>query len=216
MNHGSWPRSRWGVAAVVALMATAGLAGCGDTGSFSVPDSASTQDGANVAGHDGDVCPRRLPQAQDDPSRGFGTDQPAEKAPTLAEPDAAWVCRYDPRTGVPGPDAEGMLVEWVRHGNARPVDAGRLPVLTAAVRGLEPIRSERACTDDLGPRWMLAFADDNDLTGVVVDDFGCDDVRLTHDPFEIPPGDTSGAGTVSGVLMAHSNLLQGIRAAYGR
>jgi hypothetical protein len=45
-----------------------------------------------------------------------------------------------------------------------------------------------------------------------VDEFGCGEVRLTDDPFGVSPGESSGAGTVSGVLAAPPGLADRLRA----
>jgi hypothetical protein len=34
---------------------------------------------------------------------------------------------------------------------------------------------------------MLVIARAGDLTGVVIDDYGCSDIRLTDEPFETAP-----------------------------
>lgn len=47
---------------------------------------------------------------------------------------------------------------------------------------------------------MVAYSHDGDLTGVVVDDYGCRDVRLTDNPHTTPPGADNQVGTVGGVL----------------
>ena len=56
------------------------------------------------------------------------------------------------------------------------------------------------CTGDLGPRLLVVTARDNDLTGYVVDAYGCGDIRMTDDPFTSPPGVATQPRTVSGVL----------------
>lgn len=62
------------------------------------------------------------------------------------------------------------------------------------------------CTADLGTRVMLVYPDGPDLTGVIVDNFGCHDVRLTDDPAHTPPGYGTQRGTVTGILTAPSEL----------
>lgn len=58
---------------------------------------------------------------------------------------------------------------------------------------------------------MLVYATGRDLTGVVVDDFGCGDVRLTDDPFKTPPGDATQDTTVAGVLTGTDELLPALK-----
>lgn len=47
---------------------------------------------------------------------------------------------------------------------------------------------------------MVVYSFEGDLTGVVVDDFGCRDVRLTDDPHDTAPGADGQEGTVGGVF----------------
>lgn len=60
---------------------------------------------------------------------------------------------------------------------------------------------------------MLVYATGRDLTGVVVDDFGCGDVSLTDDPFTTPPGAATQDGTVAGVLTGTDELLPALKSA---
>jgi hypothetical protein len=66
------------------------------------------------------------------------------------------------------------------------------------------------CNDDLGPRWMVAYSRDGDLTGVVVDDYGCRDIRLTDNPHTTPPGADDQDGTVGGVLDGEAAILEAL------
>jgi hypothetical protein len=47
-------------------------------------------------------------------------------------------------------------------------------------------------------------------TGVVVDDYGCRDVRLTDNPHTTPPGADDQAGTVGGVLDGGAAILEAL------
>lgn len=189
-------------------------AGCGDVGG--TPRGAEPPPGEIVdelAAHDGRPCPKRLPQG-DDPDHGLGTDEPAPSAPSLPSPESAWVCRYQPFDLGPGPDGDGTTFGWERVGTARPVDPSRLPDLASALRELPPAEGERLCTADLGSRWMLVISVRGDLTGVVVDGYGCRDARLTDEPFETVPGAAGQAGTVGGVLAGPRTLLEDIESAH--
>ena len=95
-------------------------------------------------------------------------------------------------------------------GEPQPVAAQKLARLQRALAALAPADSERACTSDLGPRWMVVSSHDGDLTGAVVDDYGCRDVRLTDDPHETPPGEDDQGGVVGGVLQGGSALLDAL------
>ena len=68
------------------------------------------------------------------------------------------------------------------------------------------------CTADLGPRFVLVYRHGTDLTGVSVDDYGCNDVRLTDDPFTTVVGEASQGGAVRGVLRAEPELLDELMA----
>lgn len=92
-----------------------------------------------------------------------------------------------------------MTYTWERAEKAR-VAATDLGGLEEHLAQLAPADPQRGCTADRGPRWMLVYAAENDLTGVIVDDYGCHDVRLTDEPFDTPPGDAVQPGTVPGVL----------------
>lgn len=191
--------------ALVTATFVAALAGCGSDQPRA--DDPSDPPGADeLSAHDGKVCPQRLPQG-DARGDGYGTSEPAESAPDLPRPEAAWVCRYHPGDSPPGDTA---AYEWVREGEARPLEAGRLPALEDALGQLAPAPAERVCTADIGPRWLLVYTTGQDLTGVVVDHFGCRDVRLTDEPFVTPPGEATQPGTVAGVLTAPDDLLDGI------
>lgn len=193
---------------VVSMVGILVLAGCG-AGTTGSQDEGQTTD--ELAAHDGEVCPDELPQAASNADHGLGTSARADSSPALAPPDAAWVCRFDPVDAGPGPDGDGTTLGWKRKGEPRPVESSGLEALGRHLDNLEPAESGQDCPDDLGPRWMLVHAYENDLTGVVIDDYGCQGVRLTDEPFETPPGEATQPGTVSGVLTAPDGLLDEIQ-----
>ena len=141
--------------------------------SSDAPSDASSEDPDEAA--PADPCPARIPNE--------GPREPAEAAPDLTLTASAWVCQYE--LGGKG---------WVLDGDPVPVDPALLPDLQDAVDELEPSRQDAVCTRELGPRWMLVTAEGVDLQTVVVDDFGCRDVRVTDDPVAEPAGE----GTLSG------------------
>jgi hypothetical protein len=187
---------------VAAALSAVLLSGCGGSEDDS-PTAVDPKDGSDttvgeLAAHDGQPCPDQLPQ----PAEGLGTDQPAASAPTLPAVDQAWVCQY----------AANEANKWLLEGEANPVDAALLPDIETGLGALSPAPAHQMCTMDLGPRWMIVSATaDGDLTGVVVDDFGCRSVRLTDEPFEVVPGE----GTFPGALSAPDGLLEKIKAAVG-
>jgi len=208
------PRSR-AAGAVLAALTVGVLAGCGGSEPPLANDEPSAAPVDELAAHDGKVCPRRLPRSQD-PDLWLGPTTPAESAPSLPPPESAWVCRYQPVDPAPGPDADDARPGWARDGEVRRVPPGRLPALERSLGQLEPAPDDRMCTADLGPRWMLVQAHDNDLTGVVVDEFGCRDVRLTDEPFETAVGEASQPGTVPGVLTGPASLLDLLQSIHPR
>jgi hypothetical protein len=209
-------RARWqGSTLASALLAVGVLAGCGDLVSSAGPGTPGSDASVDeLAAHAGAVCPDELPAATD-ASFGFGTSTPAESAPALPTPELAWICRYNPTEAGPAPGG-GTTWGWVRDGDARPVDSARLTGLEGHLAALTPAEDKRACSADLGPRWMMVYSHGRDLTGVVVDDFGCRDVRLTDEPFRTVPGDAGQPGTVPGVLAGPAGLLDELKGLLGR
>jgi hypothetical protein len=57
---------------------------------------------------------------------------------------------------------------------------------------------------------MVVYNHGGDLTGVVVDDYGCRDVRLTDNPHTTPPGADDQDGTVGGVLNGGGAILDAL------
>jgi len=155
--------------------------------------------------HGGMFCPETLPRAPR-ATYGFGTEQDATAAPTLWKPQRAWLCRYVSRNVAPR-SSNGAWLEWERLGAPQRLDDQELEAFSTAIARLEVPKRDRACTDDLGPRYLVSYSYKEDLTGVVIDDYGCSDIRLTDDPFINVPGDPSQPGTVKGVLTGPSALL---------
>ena len=151
-------------------------------------------------------CPRELPTGDDPSGHGFGTEEPADERPTLLEPQEAWVCQYNALDAGTTPSG-GTTYGWRLDGQPEPMAAADMPSLQAALDDLAPADRSGSCTADLGPRWMVAYSHDGDLTGVVVDDYGCRDVRLTGSPHETAPGADDQDGTVGGVLDGGATIL---------
>jgi hypothetical protein len=154
-------------------------------------------DKSEIAEHGG-PCPSVLPSPTDDRGYGFGTERMATEQPTFSKPDTAWVCQYGTEDG--GPD--GPRFVWVLNHAPRRLDDSLLGDVEAKLQEVRATAAPQACTDDLGPRWMLVTSTGGDLTGTVVDGFGCGHVRLTDDPFVTAPGDPEEGGTVAGSLAA--------------
>lgn len=57
---------------------------------------------------------------------------------------------------------------------------------------------------------MVVYSHAGDLTGVVVDDYGCRDVRLTDNPHVTPPGASDQVGTVGGILDGGATILHAL------
>lgn len=205
-------RSRTGHGAALAGLVAAGLA---LTGCYLPWSSTRTADSprlrtSELADAGGRPCPEELPLGEDPSGLGFGTGEVAGAIPSLLDPQEAWVCQYH-QVDVDRPPGAGTTYGWRRAGQPVPVVAGDLPRLRAALDGLLPAdRDGGACPADLGPRWAVVYSHDGDLTGVVVDDYGCLDVRLTDDPWTTPPGADDQDGTVGGVLDGGAAILRAL------
>jgi len=152
------------------------------------------------AASDGEVCPQEQPQEPG--TSGFGTEKPASSTPNLRPPERVWVCQYAPDLG-PFNDQQGQrLITWTLEGGAVEVGASDVDAFADALAAVAPgdRDPEQPCTADLGPRWMVVAETAGDLTGFVVDDFGCGDLRLTDDPWSTEPGAARQPGTVPGTF----------------
>lgn len=155
------------------------------------------------------LCPSDLPIADDPSGHGFGVERAAEELPSLLQPQEAWVCRYDSFDRAAA-SSGGVVLGWRLAGRPEPVATADLPDLRAALEELNLPDPNQACTDDLGPRWMVVYSHDGDLTGLVVDDFGCLSVRLTDRPHTTPPGEQDQEGAVGGVLGGGAAVLEAL------
>lgn len=135
---------------------------------------------------DGELCP---------PSLAFGSAELATSVPELGEPGTAAVCLYAP---VEGEDAASTT--WNRSGDTVEITGDDLTDISDLLGGLEP--AEKDCAGKTGRRWLLSYEDGGDVTGVVLDDFACGQIRVTDAPFTDAPGD---------VLAAPSDLLTALK-----
>jgi len=198
---------------VVAVLGLGLLPACSEDERSTAPTAvamAADEVGAHTTGG---LCPDRLPVGDDPGGHGFGVDQPATAAPDLPDPDGAQLCRYSP-TDIGTTSSGGVVMAWDRDGPMLTLGDDELASLEDALHALVPPPDGQACTDDLGPRWLLVLVDGDDLTGVLVDDYGCRAVRLTDEPFSNPPGEASQPGTVPGVLQGPEGLVPALRGAY--
>lgn len=169
--------------ALVAAALLAALTGCGDGGTSRSAPAPSPTAADELARHDGRPCPAQLP------SEDGRATEPASGVPDLPAVVRAWVCRYEVET-------------WTLAGEPHEVPPTDLGELEAALTALAPAPGDQMCTMDLGPRYLLVVSDGRDLTGVVVDAYGCRGVRLTDDPHTIPAGRSQAPGVPSGVFNA--------------
>jgi hypothetical protein len=183
------------------------LTGCGPSSSDTPTANEPTVRPAELSDAGGRPCPKELPIGDDPSGHGFGIEEAANESPALLEPDGAWVCEYN-TFEVGRTTNGGAIYGWRRTGQPEPLATAELPDLKAALDHLEPADRTGGCTDDLGPRWMVVYSHDGDLTGVVVDDYGCRDVRLTDNPHTTPPGADDQEGTVGGVLDGGAAILR--------
>jgi hypothetical protein len=152
------------------------------------PPSTAPDLTGELAEHDGQPCPAKLPE----PAVSGPGAEAATGRPDLPAPDRAWVCDYELADGG----------GWERREPLTPVQDDDLAGLAEGVAALRPASNGRFCTKELGPRHLLVLDTDGDLTGVLLDGFGCGDVRLTDDPHETPAGEPTAPGVVPGVLQA--------------
>lgn len=188
------------VGLVAALSSILVAAGC-DSG-----DSSGAAAADELEEHGGEYCPGPLPLAPK-ATYGFGTEEPATEEPELKAPEIAWVCRYD-TTDVSGRGSGGAHLRWDRAGEPVRLTTAQVAALGRIVRSLEPVEPQ-GCTDDLGPRYLWSYSSGTDLTGIVVDDYGCGDIRLTDDPFTTVAGSSEQDGVVPGVLAGVPALADG-------
>ncbi len=136
-------------------------------------------------------------------STGLASGEVATDSPELGHATQAWVCTYAPTgTGQSPEDPQWSLAE-----GPATVPASSLVEVDALIAALEPAEAMRACTADLGPRAMLVVVTAEAKVGVVVDDFGCRDVRLTDDPWTVAPGESAAEGVPAGVLTGPEGIV---------
>lgn len=168
----------------VLLVAALLLAGCGGSG----PENQTAQDPAagSPAAQEpvSEPCPATLPR--DDRDAGEGDP------PEVPEADQGWVCEYG---GPKAPDT------WRSTGDPAELDEEQLADVRQDLESLEPADlSNRMCTMDLGPRYLVVLAAGEDVLRVSVDDFGCRSVRVVGEP---------------GVLDGPSDLVEQLRSIVG-
>ena len=207
---GPWPRAVARTGALVRLaVAVAVVSGCGLPWPRTTTANTPEVHASELTDVGGLPCPQELPTGDDPSGHGFGTEDVADEFPTLLEPQKAWVCQYNTFDVGRTPNG-GTVYGWSRAGQPDPVPATGLPDLQAALDDLGPADRSGGCDADLGPRWMVVYSHDGDLTGVVVDDYGCRDVRLTNNPHTTPPGADDQDGTVGGVLDGGTAILDAL------
>lgn len=167
-----------------------------------------------------DPCPDWL-ESHSGRTSGFGPTEPAPAAPSLPEPQEAWVCGYSPDE----PPYGDSGYDWQLDVAPQPLDDDAVALLGDYLDRLTPPPHGRECPADAlaetrprrvaGLRYLVSYraGDDRDLTGVVVDDFGCQHLRLTDDPFVVEPGRSTADGVVPGVLEAPAGFVDRLRAA---
>lgn len=192
------------------LLSVALLTACSsDDGGSGDPQESSNADGVGALGAEEGPCPSVLPSTES-PSDGLGTQEPAAAAPSLPAPDSATVCMYNFTEDASGDDQSASYT-FTLSGEPVPVKSRNLEALTEELTKLAPVEPDAKCPAKLGRRWLLVTTADEEVTGVVVDDFGCVDVRLTDAPLETAPGEATREGTVSGVLGGSYDLLNQIK-----
>lgn len=204
------PRARSRIGALIGLAtAVLVLAGCDLLWSGTPTANDPVVRPSELTDADGRPCPLELPIGDDPSGHGFGAMEVAGEGPTLLVAIEAWVCQYN--TFDVGATADGgAIYGWRRAGRPERVAAADLTDLRDALDDLAPADRSDGCNADLGPRWMVVYSHDGDLTGVVVDDYGCHDVRLTDNPTTTPPGAANQDGMVGGVLDGGAAILEAL------
>jgi hypothetical protein len=193
------------------VVAAAALVSCGsahDPVTHSHLSASAADSVDDLSPHQGQFCPRVLPRASR-ATYGFGDERPAATTPTLSMPQEAWICEYVAKDVAPD-HSKGAWYEWVRRNAPRPLDTDERAAFSIALEHLQPPAEDSECTMELGPRYLVSYAYRQDLTGVVIDDYGCDDVHLTDDPFTTVAGDSSQPGMVTGVLRGPAGFLRAL------
>lgn len=155
-----------GVACLGLATALLAVAGCGPSGTGNRAADHPEVRPSELSDADGRPCPRQLPMGEDRSVHGSGTEEVADELPALLEPEQAWVCQYD-TFDAGTTTGGGAVLGWRRVGEPEPVAAVDLAGLQQALDDLALAGASAACTDDLGPRWMVVSNHDGDLTGVV-------------------------------------------------
>ena len=183
-----------------ALLGALALTGCsGDDPAEADPDD-PTAGLSEIEAQGDEECPTELVQPE-----GSAADEPAAEAPTLQAPESAFVCLYDPVSD---------QTRWQLSDEPVPVGAKDLRAITRQLAMLEPAKDGRSCSGKSGSRWLLMSTTGDDLTGVVVDDFGCTVIRLCGVPFRSAPGEATQDGTVTGVPSGDDVLLNQLKLVY--
>jgi hypothetical protein len=196
-----------GSAAVAALLIGGGAATAVGLAVADRPGTTDVAGGSDDEATTAEPCPAVLPQRPD--SDGFGSVAPAQANADLPSVQRGWVCKYGVELGEGG--GERADVSWHLARSAVALSESDLAGLAGPLSELSPA-DHIVCNDDLGPRWLLVLADGDDLTGVVVDEFGCQYVRLTDDPARVEPGE----GAQPGAFNAPHGLVDRLAAAAAR
>lgn len=206
------PTARKSTSAIGLLAAACLLTACGEPTPASPPPANSQDDPAppstELEDAGGAPCPDQLPIGEDPGGYGFGVDHLATEQPNLSEPEEAWVCAYDLVDEFDSDEVDAAT--WIRRGDAEPVASEDLPALRDALDGLTPADPGQNCTADLGPRWLISYTHQGDLTGVVVEGFGCRNVLLTDNPHITPPGEKGQPDIVDGILDGGGAVLEAL------
>ncbi|WP_084127038.1 hypothetical protein [Demequina sp. NBRC 110054] len=189
------------------------LTGCSGDAEHSGAEG-SAPAGSELAAYGGVACPDSLVDSSD--RYGLGADLEGDAVPELGGYDAVWLCEYVP-IDRPQEDGNGTFNSW--HLATTPVELAEedLPIVDDVLDRLAVASASMDCLADLGPRELVVLVDDGDLTGVVIDVFGCETVRFTEDPFVTAPGESADDALESGWLIVDGGraALDDLRALLG-
>jgi len=101
------------------------------------------------------------------------------------------------------------MLAWDRATSPVTIPSGDTATVAAELTALSPPSPGRHCFSNLGPRFLLVYQSGDRTVGIVIDDYGCGDARLTSDPTKIVAGEDT--TLTPGVLDGAQGLLRTLK-----